>query len=120
MIAKKAKQTANLTKDKLSKGFCKGLYRKSSNLNLEISRKVANLVIEFALLHNVKVIVLENMAGWKALAGKRGTLLKQKFHLWCHRQILLLIKERWLATFASRIGKRRFRLGIEASDHSPD
>lgn len=95
MIAKKAKQTANLTKHKLSKGFCKGLYRKSSNLNLEISRKVANLVISFALKHNVKVIVLENMAGWKAKAGKRGTLLKQKFHLWCHRQIVLLIKQRW-------------------------
>jgi IS605 OrfB family transposase len=95
MIAKRAKQTTNLTQEKLPKGFCQGLYRKSSNINLEISRKVANQVIEFATEHNVKVIVLENMAGWKAKAGKRGTLLKQKFHLWCHRKIVELIKQRW-------------------------
>jgi putative transposase len=95
MIAKRATTMTNLTKDKLPKGFCKGLYRKSSNINLEISRKVANQVIAFALEHNLKVIVLENMAGWKAKAGKRGTLLKQKFHLWCHRHIVLLIKQRW-------------------------
>jgi len=95
MIAKRATTTANLTQDKLPKGFCQGLYRKSTHINLEISRKVAKVVIAFARLHNVKVIVLENMAGWKAKAGKRGTLLKQKFHLWCHRQIVLLIKQRW-------------------------
>jgi IS605 OrfB family transposase len=95
MIAKKAKQTTNLTKDKLPRGFCKRLYRKSSHINLEISRKVALQVIKFATEHNVKVIVLENMAGWKAKAGKRGTLLKQKFHLWCHRKIVELIKQRW-------------------------
>ncbi len=95
MIAKRTITTTNLTKDKLPKGFCKGLYRKSSNINLEISRKVACSVIAFAIEHNVKVIVLENMAGWKAKAGRRGTLLKQKFHLWCHRQIVSLIKQRW-------------------------
>jgi IS605 OrfB family transposase len=95
MIAKRATTTTNLTQDKLPKGFCRGLYRKSSHINREISRKVAALVIAFALEHSVKVIVLENMAGWKAKAGKRGTLLKQKFHLWCHRQIVLLIKQRW-------------------------
>src|SRR5919202_515062 len=92
MIAKRATTTTNLTQDKLPKGFCRGLYRKSSHINREISRKVAALVIAFALEHSVKVIVLENMAGWKAKAGKRGTLLKQKFHLWCHRQIVLFIK----------------------------
>lgn len=95
MIAKRATTTTNLTRDKLPKGFCQGLYRKSTHINQEISRKVAKEVIDFALSHGVKVIVFENMAGWKAKAGKRGTLLKQKFHLWCHRQIVLLIKQRW-------------------------
>jgi IS605 OrfB family transposase len=95
MIAKRSTTTASLTRDKLPKGFCRGLYRKSSHINREISRKVAREVVAFALEHDVKVIVLENMAGWKAKAGKRGTLLKQKFHLWCHRQIVLLIKQRW-------------------------
>jgi IS605 OrfB family transposase len=95
MIAKKSEQTSNLTKEKLPKGFCQGLYRKSSNINLEISRKVASEIVKFAIQHNVKVIVLENLSGWKAKAGKRGALFKQKFHLWCHRKIVEIIKERW-------------------------
>jgi len=97
MIAKKSKQTTNLTGGKkLPKGFCKGLYRKSSNINLEISRTVARQIVDFALTHKVKVIVLENLAGWKAKAGKHGSLLKQKFHLWCHRKIVEIVTDRWM------------------------
>ena len=81
MITKKSKQTHKKTGQKFFKGFCRGLYRKSSNINLEISRKVSREIIEFAKLHNVKVIVIENLAGWKAKAGNRGTLMRQKFHL---------------------------------------
>jgi IS605 OrfB family transposase len=95
MIAKKSKQTANLTQEKLPKGFCNGLYRKSSHINLEISRQVATGIIKLAQEHNVKVIVLENLSGWKAKAGKKRTLLKQKFHLWCHRKIVEIVKQRW-------------------------
>lgn len=76
MIAKKSKQTASITGQKLPIGFCKGLYRKSSNINLEISRTVAKGIVKEALAHGVKVIVLENLAGWKVKAGKTGTLLK--------------------------------------------
>jgi putative transposase len=95
MIAQKSKQTSNITGQKQSKGFCKGLYRKSSNINLEISRKVMRGIIEFAKVHNVKVIVFENLVGWKAKAGKKRSLQKQKFHLWCHRKIVELTQERW-------------------------
>ncbi|NEO39069.1 MAG: IS200/IS605 family element transposase accessory protein TnpB [Moorea sp. SIOASIH] len=94
-IAKKAKQTSNITGKKLPRGFCKGLYRKSSNLNLEIGRTVAREIVKFALLHGVKVIVLENLSGWKAKAGKKGSLMKQKFHLWCHSKICELINDKW-------------------------
>ncbi|MDZ8140391.1 MAG: IS200/IS605 family accessory protein TnpB-related protein [Nostoc sp. DedQUE04] len=95
MIAKKSKQTQAITKSKRQKGFCKGLYRKSANINLEISRKVARGIIEFAKIHNVKVIVVESLAGWKAKAGKKGSLLKQKFHLWCHAKIVEIVTDRW-------------------------
>lgn len=95
MIAKKSNQTASITGQKLPKGFCKGLYRKSSNINLEISRTVARGIVSFALAHNVKVIVLENLTGWKAKAGRTGTLLKQKFHLWCHNKIVEIVTDRW-------------------------
>ncbi|MEA5468680.1 IS200/IS605 family accessory protein TnpB-related protein, partial [Spirulina sp. 06S082] len=119
-IAKKAKQTARIIGQKHSKrcdpaevsnssrdatrtakeraprkGFCKGLYRKSSHINREISRKVMREIVEFAKANNVKVIVFENLAGWKAKAGRKGTLHKQKFHLWCHRKIVELTQERW-------------------------
>jgi putative transposase len=95
MIAKKSKQTAKITSQKLNKGFCKGLYRKSANINMEISRKVMRGIIEFATANNVKIIVFENLKGWKAKAGKKGSLQKQKFHLWCHRKIVELTQERW-------------------------
>lgn len=94
-IAKKSKQTFNLSRQKLARGFCKGLYRKSSNINLEISRKVMGGIIEFAKTHNVKVIVFENLAGWRAKAGKRRSRQKQKFHLWCHRKIVELTQQSW-------------------------
>ncbi|ACB49462.1 unknown [Crocosphaera subtropica ATCC 51142] len=95
MIAKKSKQTHQKTGKKFVKGFCQGIYRKSSNINLEISRKVARQIIEFAKLHNVKVIVMENLAGWKAKGGKKGTLMRQKFHLWCHQKIVEILNNRW-------------------------
>lgn len=91
MIAKKSKQTQRIKLSKLPRGFCRGLYRKSSNINLEIARTVARNIIEFAKTHGVKVIVLENLSGWKAKAGKRGSSLKQKFHLWCHQKIVEIL-----------------------------
>ncbi|UKO98129.1 IS200/IS605 family accessory protein TnpB-related protein [Nostoc sp. UHCC 0870] len=95
MIRKKSSQTSNLTKQKLPTGFCKGLYRKSANINLEISRKVMRGIVELAKTHNVKVIVFENLSGWKAKAGRKGSLQKQKFHLWCHCKIVELTQQRW-------------------------
>ncbi len=95
MIATKSKQTYQKTGQKFSNGFCRGLYRKSNNINLEIARQVAREILEFAKLHQVKVIVIENLAGWKAKAGKKGSLMKQKFHLWCHGKIVELISNKW-------------------------
>jgi putative transposase len=95
MIQRKSSIYANFTQQKLPVGFCKGLYRKSNNINLEISRKVMRGIIEFAKTHNVKVIVFENLAGWKAKAGRRGSLQKQKFHLWCHCKIVESTQQRW-------------------------
>ncbi len=95
MITKKSKQTHQKTGEKFPKGFCRGLYRKSNHINLEISRKVARQIIEFAQLHKVKVIVIENLAGWKAKAGKKSPLMRQKFHLWCHQKIVEILSNRW-------------------------
>ncbi|MDF5719681.1 MAG: transposase [Rhizonema sp. PD37] len=95
MIARKSKQTKNITNSVLPSGFCKGIYRTSSNINLQISRTVTREIVEFAQLYNVKVIVFENLEGWKAKGGRRKSLQKQKFHLWCHRKIVELVSDRW-------------------------
>ena len=39
--------------------------------------------------------MIESLAGWKAKAGKKGSLLKQKFHLWCHAKIVEIVTDRW-------------------------
>ena len=95
LISKKSRQTRNITKSDLVKGFCNGLYRKSTNINLEVSRKVMRGIIELAKTHGVKVIVFENLSGWKAKAGRFGSLQRQKFHLWCHCKIVELTQQRW-------------------------
>ncbi len=82
-VKKKSRQTAKITGEKLPKGFCKGLYRKSSNINESIAQQVSLQIIRFAKEHGVSVIVFEDLSNWKAKAGKKGTLHKQKFHQWC-------------------------------------
>lgn len=94
-ISSRVKKTRRMTGQALPTGFCNRRYRKSANINLEISRTVARQLVEFALSQNVQVIVFENLSGWKAKAGKKGTLLKQKFHLWCHRKVVELVSDRW-------------------------
>lgn len=54
MIKRKSRQTANITKQRLAGGFCKGLYRKSSNINLEIARSVMRSIIGLAKLIMLK------------------------------------------------------------------
>lgn len=66
-------------------------------------------IIEFAKIHNVKVIVFERLPGWKVKAGRKGSKQKQKFYLWCHRKIVDYTTQRWselggkVANFATGI-----------------
>jgi len=54
-----------------------------------------------SLQSNLIVLSLEfcqsirNLTAWKAKAGRTGTLLKQKFHLWCHNKIVEIVTDRW-------------------------
>ncbi len=82
-IKKKSRQTMKLTGQKLGRGFCKGLYRKSSNINESIAQQVSTQIVKFAKEHGVKTIVFEDLSNPKAKAGKKGTVMKQRFHQWC-------------------------------------
>ncbi|MGG6264182.1 IS200/IS605 family accessory protein TnpB-related protein [Leptolyngbya sp. AN03gr2] len=80
---------------KLHKGFSQALYRKSRNINTQISRTVARRIVQIALQHNVKTIVFEHLKGWRPTAGKRGSTLRQRFHGWLHRGIVNQTEQIW-------------------------
>ena len=67
-IATKSKQTRKITGQDLLRGFCKGLYRKSKNINEEVAQCVSRQIVEFAREHQVTVIVFEDV-------GSRGSVV---------------------------------------------
>ncbi|WAN70123.1 hypothetical protein BJP36_39410 [Moorena producens JHB] len=74
----------------MPQGFCKGLYRKSKQINEHIAQVVSKAVIDFGIAHQVSVIVFEDLSNWKAKGGKHGSLQKQRFHQWCKDRIVEL------------------------------
>jgi IS605 OrfB family transposase len=89
-IATKSKQTRRITNQDLPRGFCKGLYRKSKNINRQIAQTVSTAIIELALGNGVSVVVFEDLSNWKAKGGNRCSLQKQRFHQWCKDLIVEL------------------------------
>lgn len=94
-IATKSKQTRKITGQDLLRGFCKGLYRKSKNINEEVAQCVSRQIVEFAREHQVTVIVFEDLSNWKAKGGKHGSLQKQRFHQWCKDRIVELSTQKF-------------------------
>ncbi len=57
-ISSKAKRTIGGSKNgKLYKGFCRGNYRKATNINREIGQKVSSTIVQIAQQYGAKVIV---------------------------------------------------------------
>lgn len=90
LIRQKARKTA-----KLSRGFCKGHYRKARHINEHMAQLISRRMVDWALLHQVSVIVLENLKGWRPCGGKRGSPLKQRFHHWLHRRLADLVRDKF-------------------------
>ena len=86
-IRQKARQTMGLG-GKLTKGFCRTLYRRAQGLNLHLAREVSRTIISFAMAHGAEVIVFENLKGWRPKGGAKRSNLRQKFHGWLHRLIV--------------------------------
>lgn len=88
-ISTLAKRTIGASKKgKLHKGFCRGNYRKATNINREIGQKVSHRLVEIATQFSLKVIVFENLKGWRPKGGKHGSTLRQRYHGWLHRRIV--------------------------------
>ncbi len=90
LIRGKARKTA-----KLSKGFCRGMYRKTRHINEQIAQITSRRLVGFALEHGAEVIVLEHLKGWRPKAGTRRSSLRQRFHGWLHRRLADLIEAKF-------------------------
>ncbi len=90
-IRQKARKTAVL-----SKGFCKGHYRKARHINEQIAQLTSRQLVNFAREHHVDTIVLELLKGWRPQGGRKRSALKQKFHQWLHRRLATLIEQKFI------------------------
>lgn len=86
---------AKLTK-KLSKGFCKGLYRRAAGLNHNMAQHLSKELVRFAMEHGAHVIVFEALQGWKPKGGRKRSTLKQRFHGWLHRLLVQLTENKFV------------------------
>ncbi|HEU0198543.1 MAG TPA: IS200/IS605 family accessory protein TnpB-related protein [Nevskiaceae bacterium] len=82
-IRGRARKTA-----KLSRGFCRALYRKAQHRNLELSRQVARELVAFAQANEAAVMVFEHLKGWRPRGGQARSTLRQRFHGWLHRALV--------------------------------
>ena len=90
-IRQKARKTAVL-----SKGFCKGHYRKARHINEQIAQLTSRQLVDFAREHQADTIVLEHLKGWRPQGGRKRSALKQKFHQWLHRRLADLIEMKFI------------------------
>jgi len=89
------RQKARLTKT-LHRGFCKTQYRRARQISADISQQVSRQIVNFALEQGANVIVFENLKGWRPKAGRKRSNMKQKFHGWLHRSLVLLTEEKFV------------------------
>jgi len=81
---------------KLHKGFCSNTYRKCRNLNEQIAHSVSKRIVQIAKQFNTDAIVFENLKGWKARGGRKGSTLRQRFHGWLKAKIREYTEMKWL------------------------
>lgn len=76
-----------------SEGFCKNLYRKAAAVNTEVARKTARGILGVAVHHGVRVIVFEDLKGFRPRGGRYRSSLRKRFHTWLHRLVYSIVVE---------------------------
>lgn len=92
--ARLIKRAARKTK-MLSEGFCLTRHRKAQNINRQIAHITSKQIVRFALEQGANVIVFENLKGWRPTAGRKRSPMKQRFHQWLHRKLVLFTEEKF-------------------------
>ncbi len=103
-------------KGKLFKGFCKSIYRKARNINRQIAQLVSRQLIDWAVQNDANVIVFERLKGWRPKGGKKGSVLRQRFHGWLKSLLVELTQQK----FAEVGGKVEFVFARGTSSHAFD
>ena len=85
---------ARLTK-KLHRGFAKDNYRKARQINVNINHQISRKIVNFAINNGASVIVFEQLKGWRPTGGKKRSSLRQRFHGWLHRRLVLLTEQKF-------------------------
>lgn len=80
---------------KLHKGFCSNTYRKCRHINQNIAHHVSKRIVDIAKQFNAQAIVFENLKGWKATGGRKGSTLRQRFHGWLKAMIRTFTEMKW-------------------------
>lgn len=91
-IRVKARQTTGAT-GKLGKGFCATAYRKAANRNRVMVNRLSGEIVAFAMAHGAGAIVFESLKRFRPKAGRKGSVLRQRFHGWLHRKLVAKVKE---------------------------
>ena len=90
IVSKKAR----LTK-KLHRGFAKDNYRKARQINVNIAHQISRKIVNFAVDNGASVIVFEQLKGWRPTGGRKRSSLRQKFHGWLHRRLVILTEQKF-------------------------
>ena len=85
---------ARLTK-KLHRGFAKNNYRKARQINVNIAHQISRKIVNFAINNGAGVIVFEQLKGWRPTGGRKRSNLRQRFHGWLHRRLVLLTEQKF-------------------------
>ena len=80
---------------RLQKGFCSNTYRKCRYINQNIAHHVSKRIVDIAKQFNAQAIVFENLKGWKATGGRKGSTLRQRFHGWLKAMIHTFTELKW-------------------------
>jgi len=84
---------------RLGKGFCAKLYRRIAGLNLDAARRMASELAAFAKEHGAKVLVIEDLKGWRPKGPSKA--MRNKFHRFQHRMLV-----KYLSGKAEELGMR--------------
>lgn len=78
---------------------CAGLHRRIANLSLDAARVIASGVADFAAAHEAKILVIEDLKGWRPKGPSKAQ--RKRFHRFQHRALV-----KALAHKAQELGMR--------------